>query len=488
MNQQLIERQDAENNILACATFIATNIKSSDGYAEAVKELLPYYLEKKEVDLSAELVDSISDSFTRDQLLTIVAEKCANLDDDEYALQLVEAVEDKNLQNIALEKVAAQKAAKKQFEKAFEIAENLDHASNVYAEIAGNQDVEEALETIERIEYPTVKVQALQSLAEKSGEYNILDRSIGVINEIELDEERINALLGVAYLYTKGKLNDKAIGLLDVARQIAEKLDNVIKDNFLSQISLGFLQAESVTLADRTLDLVDDKTQIARTLVGYSQVYFEKGEESESIEILDEAYQILKSQRETETRSSKTKFDLFGAIAINLANAKEFEKAIDIALENSYQEIRNSALGQIAQLAVLKEHDQFAKQAIESIDDETEKTSATMNLSDVYRRVKKTDEAFKQLNEAYYNIENVQQLSLKTLILNRLAGRYNIFGESQKARSLCTESLQIISKILDETTRVSALAKLADAFETLKFELNESEKEVLRFIIQKASV
>lgn len=488
MNQQLIGREDAENNLLSCATFIAANIKSSDGYAESVKELLPYYLQKDEVDLAAELVDSINDSFTRDQLLSAVAEKCAELDDDEYALQLAGAVEDINLQSIALEKVASQKAVKKQFEKACSIADDLDHASNAYAEIANNQDKEEALQTIEKIEYPTIKVQALQNIAVNSEDYSLLDQTIGIIKEIELDEERINALISVAHLYTEAKLNDRAIGILDVARQVGEKLEGVRKDNLLSQISLGFLQAGSISLADSTLDLVEDKTEIARTLVGYSKDYYEKGEESEAIEILDEAYQILKSQKETETRNSKAKFDLFGAIAVNLANAKEFEKAIDIALENPYQEIRNITLSQIAQICVLKEQEQFAKQAIDAIDDETEKTAATMNLSDVYRRLEKTDEALKQLNEAHFNIDNVQQLSIKSLILNRLAGRYNIFGETEKARGLCTDSLQIVSKILDETTRVSALAKLADTVETLEFKLNDSEKEILRFIIQKAIV
>ncbi|HRH44336.1 MAG TPA: hypothetical protein PKY82_22065, partial [Pyrinomonadaceae bacterium] len=63
MSEQLIKIQDAQNNLLACATFLAEKIGSSDGHAEAVKELIPVYLAKNDVDTAAELADSIDDPF-----------------------------------------------------------------------------------------------------------------------------------------------------------------------------------------------------------------------------------------------------------------------------------------------------------------------------------------------------------------------------------------------------------------------------------------
>src|SRR4051794_12351991 len=117
MSPQLIDFQTAENDLLACAAYLAQNIGNSDGHAEAIKEIVPYYLEKGEVDLAAQLADSVEDTFVRDKLLTAVAEKCAEIDDDEYALQLADAIEDVGLRAIAFERVAIQKAVKKEFGK-----------------------------------------------------------------------------------------------------------------------------------------------------------------------------------------------------------------------------------------------------------------------------------------------------------------------------------------------------------------------------------
>nr|MDQ3042587.1 hypothetical protein [Acidobacteriota bacterium] len=117
-----ISIEEAKGNLLACAAFLAENIKSSDGHSEAMKEIIPRYLEKDAVDLSAELADTVSDPFTRDRLLMLVAEKCAAIDDDEYAFQLIEAIEDYGTQAQAREHIALQKSAKGDYAKALEIA------------------------------------------------------------------------------------------------------------------------------------------------------------------------------------------------------------------------------------------------------------------------------------------------------------------------------------------------------------------------------
>lgn len=484
---QLINIQDAENDLLAGATFLAEKIGSSDGHAEAVKEILPYYLAKNEVDLSAELADGIEDPFTRDQLLTAVAEKCAELDDDEYALQLVEAIEESSFQGVALEQIVKQKAILGQFEKALEIADGLEHGSNAYLEIATRQKKKDALQTVEKIEFPATKVTALQTIALNGKDITLLEKATQIAKDIEFEEERIRAYLSISFQYLEVKLRDKAIAVLDTARQFAETLDSIQRDSFLAQISIGFLRAGSLDLADRTLDLVGDKYETAYALTGYADEFWEKKDEAEALDALDEAYQILKSQRDTETRNSKAKFNLFGGIAIRFANFGKLERAIEVANENPYDEIRNNALTQIAVICETQNNDDLAHRAIGDIDDNAEKSFALMVLSDVRRGKKQIEEALKQLDEAYHHTALIQQLSMKSLTLNRLARRFNIVGESEKARNLCSESLQVAANILDESHQVSALANLADTFEALKFELSEADKDVLRTMIRKAA-
>src|SRR5215213_9610554 len=202
MSEHLISATEAQEDLLACATFLAEGVKSADGHSEAMRAILPFYLEKDEVDLAAEFANSIEDPFMRDRLLTIVAEKCAAIDDDDYAFQLVEAIEDHGTQAQARERIALQKSAKSEFEKAFEIADTLDHPDNVFAAIAVNASedgqAEIATDAINEIEFPYTKVVTLQTLAGQKNEKQenkeaaaLLERAVEAADDIDFAEEKI---------------------------------------------------------------------------------------------------------------------------------------------------------------------------------------------------------------------------------------------------------------------------------------------------------
>ena len=74
MSQHFISRADAESDLLACATYLAESIESADGRAEGISAVVPRYLNHGDVDLAAELANTVEDPFTRDRLLIRVAE------------------------------------------------------------------------------------------------------------------------------------------------------------------------------------------------------------------------------------------------------------------------------------------------------------------------------------------------------------------------------------------------------------------------------
>src|SRR3954463_10768168 len=127
MSDYFISYEDAESDLLSCAAFLAERIKSSDGHAEAMRSIIPRYLAKNDVDLSAELANAVDDPFSRDKLLTMVAERCAELEDYEYALQLVEAIDDHGMQAQGYERVAVAMANRGEIQKAAEVADTLGH-------------------------------------------------------------------------------------------------------------------------------------------------------------------------------------------------------------------------------------------------------------------------------------------------------------------------------------------------------------------------
>jgi tetratricopeptide (TPR) repeat protein len=497
MSEHLISSEEARENLLACATVLAENIKSSDGRGAAMKEIVPRYLAKGEVDTAAQLADLIDDPFVRDQLLSDVADKCAEIDDEEYALQLVESIEDSGLQAEAKERIAIRKAFVGEFDKAFEITALLDHPSHALGIIAFRQTVKgletEARQTLARIEYPAAKVNALQFIAEHYEKENkiekandALDEAVIAAEETDLPEETARILQYVAEHFRANGRNDKAVEIFEKAKLIAEKIEGVHRDNLLAGISIGQLRAGSVDLADRTLDLVNDPTQTASCLVGFSRVFWEKSEREDALETLEEAYALVKSQRERDIRDSRAHFATLGLIAVQFAQCEKQERAIEIAQENISESEQTSALAQIAQISTLQNKDEFARAALQAIPNEAERIFALMGVFDALKSLGEAEKALEFLTEAAALCETIPQLTVRSSAYNELAARFHEYGKTEKARELLHENLETIAKIRDESARAVTLAQLADVYERANVTVSDAEKETLKTMIRHA--
>lgn len=496
MAEHFISLDEARQDVLACAAYLAEEIGSADGYGAAMTTLVPRYLAKGDVDLAAELANTVADPFVRDKLLIQVAGKCSELDDDEYAFQLADAVEDFGLQEMARERIALEKAAKSDFPAALEIAGNLEHPSNAYAGIAVNQakvgEQAAAEATIEKIDYPAAKVAALQNVAminlqknETAKAVELLDKATEAAGNIEYDEEEIRAWTEIAVHFIEAERKDKAIETFSKAKAVAETLNNVHRDSFLAGIAHGLLRAGSIELADRTLDLVNDKTQISSCLIGFAQEYWAKDEKGEAVEALEEAYAILKSQRDAETRDTRAKLALFGTIAVQFAKFEKPERAIEIAQENIDAGEQMKALAQIAQVCVLHEKDEIARQALDAIYDEGQKMFALIGMADMKDNRKKPEEALNLLTEADEMIETVPQLSLRLSACLELADRFAVRGKTETVHDLLREGLATVAAIRGESIQSVALASLAEAFERHDIKVSEEDRRVLFQMVQR---
>ncbi len=499
MTEHLIHIEDARENLLSCATFLAEGIASHDGHANAMSELVPHYIAKGDVDLAAQLADSVNDPFTRDKLLMRIAEKCAAIDDDEYAFQLVEAIEEQSSQSMARERVALQKSAKNQTAKALEIVESLSHPDDAFADIALHQvmqnDETSAMKTLARIDFPASRATAFQNLAvyvqnegksEKATEF--FELAVTAAGEIEYYEEKIRALCDIANQFIEINNKDRALQLFEDARIFAERIDGVHRDGLLARISIGFLNAGNLDEADRTLDLVGDNTQVASCLVGFSTIFSRNGEDAEAAETLEEAYQLLKSQRDQDIRDSQSRFSLFGTIAVQFAHFERPERAIEIAQENIDEMQRLSALSQIAQVCAAQCNEEFSKQALNAIFEDSTRMFTLIGISDEKNNAGDKESSLKFLNEARELCESVPQLASRSEALSAFAVRYQEFGETAKARKILHENLETISQIKDEANRSVGLADLAKIYEKFEFSLTDDEKTILNEMVRKAEV
>lgn len=499
MAEHLIDIEEARRDLQACAAYLAEAIGSAGGHAEAMKVIVPMYAAQGNVDLAAEFSNTVDDPFVRDQLLTLVAEKCAAIDDDEYAMQLVEAIEDDGVRAQAQERIALQKSANGEYDKADAIAAELAHPDYVFADIAYRQavggDAESSARSLARIEYETAKVAALQTIALEYGKKGDAENAVALLDQaaqtaanIEHQEEKIRALTEIGSHYAEIERRDRAIEIFDRAKTVAEQLDNTHRDQLLSVIALGFLRAGSIDLADRALDGVADKTQIASTLVGFARESERSGERADAVETLEEADAVLKSQKDAETRSSPAKFALQTLIAVEFARLEKPERAIEIAQNNFDENERASALSQIAQILTAQGKDDLARQAVQAIAEDARRMFALVGVSDQKKQLGQTGAAIEILSEAAHLAETVPQLASRSAAFNELAQRFADYGETEKARAAAHENLELIAQIRDESSQTAALANLADVYKKANFELTDTEKNILDTMIRRADL
>ena len=493
MSEHFIPRGEAKTDLLACATYIAESIAGGEARGEAIAAVVPHYLERSNVDLAAELANSVDDPFTRDKLLIAVAEKCAEMDDDEYALQLAEAVEEPGFQGQAFERVGLVKASKGDFEKARQVAGMMPHPDSVMASIAIKQsldgDSESPLSTIDEIEFSSAAVSALNTIAAAKLNADARDEAVGLLErsmaraaEIEHDEERIRTYCEIGNLFHDAGRSSRAVETFEKARVEADHVANVHRDALLAQVALGFLTAGSIELADRTLDAVGDKTQIAAVVLGFARDHWRREEKEEAVEALEEAYAILRSQHEFETRDSKSKFGLMGSIAAQFAGFEQRERALEVAESIKDEVQRSSALATVAAIAASQGDEALGRQALDSIPDVSDRMYALIGMSDA---VSKTDAVLASdfLNRAERRSNEVSQLGPKADALIEIAKRRVRSEETDGVRSMISKVLEIVGSMRSETGVVRTLAQLATLIENTDLKLSETDVERLQALV-----
>lgn len=499
MTEKFVAIEDAETGLLECAAFVGERIRSADGHADAMQAIVPLYLEKNEVDLAAGFADSVADPFVRDRLLTLVAEKCAEIDDDDYAFQLTEAMEDFGTQEAARERLALQKAKKGDFARALEIAAGLQHPANALADVAIQQnargDEPAAMETLDQIDFPSAEVHARHVIAHQFLEQGAREKALEMLDdaaeaagEIEFNEEKLRALLETAALFLEAARSDKAVEIYDRAKRAAETIEGAHRDAFLVQISLGFLKAGSLELADRTLDQVADKAQTATCLSGFAQNFWTRSEKAEALEALEEAYAILKSQTEKEIRDSRARFALFGTLAVQFAQFEKAERGIEIAQQIEEENSQMNALASIAQVCVLQDQDDLARQALQAILIDANRMFALIGMSDARNKNGDKTGALELLEEAAHLAETVPQYTARSTAYNEITRRFLELGENEKARRAARENLDVIALVRDESNRAVALAGVAGLYQKAGFKSDETERQLLMPMIRQAGL
>jgi tetratricopeptide (TPR) repeat protein len=497
MPDLFVSREQAESDLLAAAAFIAERIKSSDGHAEAMTTVVPLYLERDDVDLAAELANAVADPHSRDKLLIKVAEKCAIVDDDEYALQLADAIEDHGLRSEAFERIGFVNARQGNTAAALGIADMMNHPDLVYSAVAVQQaaggDEAGADETLARLEFFSARTSALQSIADAHTEKGNTEKAIQALEaaamsaeEIEHDEERIRTLSEIGNHFIEAARKDLALEIFEKARSEAEVVDNVHRDLLLVMCSIGFLEAGDEERAEETLDLISDKTQLASALLVFSRNAWRNGEKEDAVDELEETVAILDSQRESEIRDSRARNGLLSSIAVQFAVFEKSERAIDIAQNNPDEMEQWSAISQIAQILTLQKNDVAARGVLDLIESDPEKVSALIMISDAKQRLGEADTAVAMLDEAVSLAETLPQHVAFSSAMIEIASRFAAHGLIEKVRTISIANLQKITEIRDESSQAAAVASLSEVYSKAGLEIGDEERALISRLLARS--
>ena len=494
MSQHFISRADAESNFLDAAGYVAESIPAGESHGSAIATVVPLYLEKGKVDLAAELANTVDDLFTHDRLLIAVAGKCAEIDDDQYAMQLVEAIEDPGFQAQGYERIGFAKADKGEFEKAGDIAAMMMHPDSVLARIAVKKaaagDRRGAMETIGEIEFPRDAVTALNTIVAASIKTEANEQAVELLStaeskaaEIEHDEERIRSYAEIGNLLIDAGDKGKAFQVYEAARSDAEELGSTHRDTLLAQVAIGILHTGSVDHTDRVLDAVADKTQIASVVLAFARDHWQKNEKDEAFEALEEAYAVLLSQHENETRDSRAKFIVMTAVAAQFAGFEKCERAVEIADTIPDETHKTNALSQIAQLAASQGLYQLAEHAAGEIDSELDRMITTVLMGRAASNSGDAEKSAELLLDASDAIAKLSEPTMRHSAFIELSRAYFETGDPIEGASSFDKAMAALLEVRNSTFRVSGLSDLSKLAEEFGLEVTDAHREILKSVV-----
>jgi hypothetical protein len=265
---------------LTCASRIAESLHG-EAQLEITEAIALHYVEAEQLERGVELAEQIPDAYARDSLLAVITAKAVASEEEEYATDLLETIEDPILHNSAIEKMAIEFARRGEFDTALELTDQLADNASALGVIAalywqsGQKD--EALDLARSIEFPQESAIALVQLARLSDHndesLNLLAEARSVAEEIDSAELKVFALIAIASGYEERAEREQSLETLNRAFEVCEDFEsgNLIglsadfaRDEALLEIVQGLVRLQDLSKATDVAEAIDDRFLFAR--------------------------------------------------------------------------------------------------------------------------------------------------------------------------------------------------------------------------------
>jgi len=106
-------------------------------------------------------------------------------------------------------------------------------------------------------------------------------------------------------------------------------------------------------------------------------------------------------------------------------------------------------------------------------------------MSDAAQKANLREKSVQFLDAAYHLTEEVAQLPSRSQALNEIALRCIEHHQTDKAKTILHENLEIISTILDDTQRTLAVSNISEVYENAGFEVSEAETKIIQEMLKR---
>lgn len=502
MSENFIEDEVNGESLLACAARVAETVGNLDGYSELASLIAIRYAEAGLLDMAVDLAETIEDPYSREQSLANIAAECVEFGEDEYAGELLQMIEDPGLYSVAMEQMAMKHAGAGAFDKALELAREMDDSAPTLSRIAllyaDDNLLAEALEIARSIEDPRLKTTALTELAARNIHQNrkaegaeLLTEATAAAKGIEFSWDRINALVEIASLYRESEHDEQALQILSSASRLADEFDDerdlsvaqdTRKDEMLATVAAGFARLQHYDQAEPMIEKLEDPFQFSEAATNLALEYHKAGQSDQALNLLKEALEVAQGEEVYGERGMTLRENSLATLADAYSTVGHYEEALQITEALSSLNLRHSALKEIAKTGVRGGNHDVIFRIADMAQEPYAKVLYHIEISDALMESGQAELANRTLSKALEGAEILEGAFEKALALMELALRYAQREQAGKASELLSQSLDTAALIGDEYHKARALIALDDRYRKAGLEPGEKEQRVLQEI------
>lgn len=480
---------------LTCATRLAQSLYG-DACVEITEAIALQYVEAGQLERAVEQAELMTDAYARDSILARITPIAVASGDDDYALELLETIDDPILHNSAIENMSIEFARRGKFDTALELADQASDNDSTLGSIAAlywqSGQKNEAVELARSIEFDQQRAITLAQLAklsdEKEESQNLLTEAQKAAEQIESAEPKVYALLPIASVYEERADRERSLEILNRALEVCDDFENAqmiglsgsfARDDTLLQIVEAFLRLDELSKATEIVEEMEDQFIFARGNLALAVASGKGQEGAGEAKLLDEAATFI-SELEAYSNEEAGQLDgLIAELAQAYANRGRYPDSRRMIQSTRFEPQRVFALKQLGKLCGSAGHDRALFEIELDLPNPYEKAQYWLGIYDS-TRANHAELSERALTKALTNAESLEQPVEKAEVFTEIAltlAKSQRAAEAEEFFSTATNATILIG---GNFLRARAFLRLAKASQEVDRRPNQNEMALLQ--------